>query len=493
MDVRMPDGRLIKNVPEGTSKAELMYKLKQSELTPEYKPDMSAGDAFLVGAGESLTGLGRGVKNIYATITGNEEMQGDISSQDKESARLMAPIRSAYPAATLAGNMAPGLATMPLSGGLLAQAVIGSVLGAADYNENQGLQGLIGGALSGVGYGIGKGISRMAGSAKAVKAPILGERGRLASRADDIGYTILPGQRHDSMPLKQLEASIKSSPFSSSLVEEGIDKNQKILNRLATKSIGDAGDEIAPHTLGDAAKRIGKVYDDVARSTERVVFDEDTLIRFYDDVAYDNIDQVNHYIKRFPGLDDGQMSGKDAADLRQVLQKAIRGATMTKPSAVDDLVDLQKIIMRSIEDANPGSKDMLRQAGTQWRNLKALERGKSVTKGNVNPRSLDTALRKADKGGYLRGRDTSDYYDAVRMSQMFGDVVGDSGTATRQHIAALMQDPTIAMTGVAMRPVIRKYLQSGGGAAAGLLGAFPGTTRAGSTGAGAFRAGLMGQ
>ena len=115
-----------------------------------------------------------------------------------------------------------------------------------------------------------------------------------------------------------------------------------------------------------------------------------------------------------------------------------------------------------------------------------------MTKGNVNPRSLDTALRRLDKGGYLRGRNNSDYYDAVRSANMFSDVVGDSGTSTRSWAAMLASNPQMALQALALRPVAKQYLKSGGSPAAmALMGAVPGSARGGAVGAGAGR-GLLG-
>jgi hypothetical protein len=67
----------------------------------------------------------------------------------------------------------------------------------------------------------------------------------------------------------------------------------------------------------------------------------------------------------------------------------------------------------------------------------ALEKGAAVGKDwEINPRSLDTALRGMYKGEYLRGRGanneaTQKVFDTVRLGNLLNDGIPNSGTATR--------------------------------------------------------------
>ena len=51
MDVRMPDGTIITNVPEGTTKAQLMAKLGQAPEQPSF---MRASAIFPIGVDERI-------------------------------------------------------------------------------------------------------------------------------------------------------------------------------------------------------------------------------------------------------------------------------------------------------------------------------------------------------------------------------------------------------------------------------------------------------
>ena len=495
MIVQLPNGQTAE-FPDSMSRAEVEYAITNSNIEPEYAPESGPIDAALVSAGESLTGYGRGIQNLYGKAVGDEGLQADLAVEDAEANRLMAPVREEYPVSTTIGPMLPGLATMPLGGGLLTQAGIGAGIGAADYGESQGSQGMLGGLLSGAGYGIGKGAQNIYNVVRHPGQGLTGEAARLAGRMDDLDMTLLPGHQTGSLPMQQLDASIKSTPMTSGLVEEGMNANTRTINRLAAESIGEAGEEITPDMLGNAATRIGRVYKTIADDVDEVVFEGKTLQEFYDVASEDTTKLIDRYIARFPGLGSGKMQPDEWMKLRQVMAKDSRGAWKNNPSIAEDLDELEDIMLDALEASSPNDvRGALRQAGNQWRNLKVLERGSTVTKGNVNPRSAHTGLKSADKRGYMRGGNKSDYYDAVRAANQFSDVVGDSGTATRSWLQRLTENPlqTLALSHV-VRGASRGYLNSSGPTQtfyAGLLGTFPAGSGAGQVGAATARSGIL--
>ena len=79
---------------------------------------------------------------------------------------------------------------------------------------------------------------------------------------------------------------------------------------------------------------------------------------------------------------------------------------MNNPAVADDLIDFKSHMHKALTKASPEQAEALRVAGKQWKNLKALEAGNSVTKGNVNPRTLSSKLNRIDKGGFKRDRNT---------------------------------------------------------------------------------------
>ena len=94
-----------------------------------------------------------------------------------------------------------------------------------------------------------------------------------------------------------------------------------------------------------------------------------------------------------------------------------------------------------------------RHARKLWKNLVTLEKpGVLRTEtGDVSARTLANRLAKQDKRGYRYEENTSDLYDAARMSQQFRPPVGDSGTATRLSWSKALRDaPMVAPLALGM-------------------------------------------
>src|SRR5687767_5107795 len=71
MDVRMPDGTVIKNVPEGTTKSELQRKLDARSAQPQAAPPKRGLNVPLAGPMGLALDLGvTGLRNTAATLYG---------------------------------------------------------------------------------------------------------------------------------------------------------------------------------------------------------------------------------------------------------------------------------------------------------------------------------------------------------------------------------------------------------------------------------------
>jgi hypothetical protein len=157
-DVRMPDGTIIKNVPQGTTKAQLMAKLQQQqqqqqsfsvdnaidnsyfdptqEIVNAYKKDvvrpratndMSGGERFLAGIGRGMVQLPRGIGQLLGAYS-----QAEIDQFKKQDADLMATPQGGL--GDFTGQMATGLA-LPVKAPMINNpivnlAVVGGAYGA---------------------------------------------------------------------------------------------------------------------------------------------------------------------------------------------------------------------------------------------------------------------------------------------------------------------------------------------------------------------------
>lgn len=165
MDVRLPDGTVIRNVPEGTTRAQLVQKLQSNGMNvpkewmatarplPKDEPidpteGMSGTDKFLSGVGKSMVDVVRGVRQYLP-----ESVGGLTNEQIAEARALDAPLMrtGAGMAGNVAGNVAmavpaafvPGAATVP------GAALVGAGYGALQPGVNAG-ERLTNAAIGGV-------------------------------------------------------------------------------------------------------------------------------------------------------------------------------------------------------------------------------------------------------------------------------------------------------------------------------------------------------
>ena len=445
------------------------------DAVPDYRQAFQGGNALTDYANSGafqLDKLQRGGQNLYAKATGNEGRQAELAAEQQQRDAYLAPIAERSPIASFAGRAAPGLATAAVPGGLLAQVGMGAGLGGLEFDENQGANAAFGGALSGAGYGLG-GLLSKAGNvvrATAKRQPAGGASGvnaDMVKKADKLGMKLLPGDIADSRQLRQIDVGIKRNPATSSLIEEGVEQNQRILNKTAIEAMGETGDEVSENMLAKAARRIGDQYDGLLSDVDEIALDTDTLQLALDEMAQDSLPYIERYIKRFPSLQRGFISGKEAGRLRNLIQKDSKLVSKNFKADPDDLNRFQNLILEAAEDASGSNKDVLKTAGQQWRIMKTLERGNTVTRGNVNPKSLRSGLAQRDtrfKRGLLEDQkipeDLERLYDAAKVSNHFTDIVGDSGTPTALQAADFL-DPKTFLQRQLLRRGAKRYLESG--------------------------------
>lgn len=119
MDVRMPDGTIIRGVPEGTSQAELMRRLNKMRNPPPVEPPpnptqgMSRTQRVLANVGAGMADLGLGARQLYTDITGTPEEQAAIQREVDEKRKrdeMLAESTTGGSLLQMAGNVAPTLA-----------------------------------------------------------------------------------------------------------------------------------------------------------------------------------------------------------------------------------------------------------------------------------------------------------------------------------------------------------------------------------------------
>lgn len=510
MRVVTEDGRILE-VPDGANQKEIdlivddYYRTKVGGDPTEPMDRLSA-----VGAGveDKLMDFKEGAQQAYYNRL--HPFQGEPLLEDLEQERMAreseyAPIAEQHPLETTVGQMVPAAATALIPGGIAAQAGISAgyeglqygeetdPLEAAGYGAAGALAGsmaprvfkLITGAAEGMGQRGMRIAQRMAGNVpqggfrSGMQKDLPEVDKRLLTRADELDLFTFPSMRKGSKPLAQLEGSAKSSPFLSGMTEDQIRHNQKTLDRLALRKIGDTGDEFTDDTFGDAADRIGAVYDNVAKGKD-IPVQMDDLNALRKDLTEEAEVLLDSYIRKYPELEYGIISGYEFNRLRNLVSKNIRQHLKKPDGDPEGISKIQDVLDEGLKMVAPDALDELRVAGQQWRNLKALEATGSLSKEyHVNPRSTWNRLKAFDKGGTTRGKKKDDYYDALRIGRRYADLftvdpAQTSQTATHEWLMQVARNPKSAAGGLLMRPIYQNYLESGGDLGyARMLGAVP--------------------
>ena len=73
-----------------------------------------AGESMLIGAGKTLTDIGRGAQKLYYGATDNEQALAELKAKAAEEQGWYDQLSQENPWSTMAGEMLPYLATAPL-------------------------------------------------------------------------------------------------------------------------------------------------------------------------------------------------------------------------------------------------------------------------------------------------------------------------------------------------------------------------------------------
>lgn len=305
----------------------------------------------------------------------------------------------------------------------------------------------------------------------------MGAPGRLIRRADDLGLQMPPGVRYQSDNLRRLEAGLSSNPQYAAPFDAIRQNNASQITDLMAQKMGlPAGTkEISPEIFGAAIDRIKGGLDDVGEQIGRVKIDKaarkelNALMGQATNTVAPN-PELASIIGRLQKAHDfnAGTSGKELMNLRSILLKQSQGAWKSGKAqlgeGLDGVIDvLDGMAERS---AGPQLSQQWAELRNQWRWAKMFEKGSTFNEatGKVNIGSLRSQLRRDPT--YLRGRDITDavgddLLDAARFSVLGRDIVGDSGTATRLNMLAMIRNPIeSAATGLS-RPLVNAYVGAG--------------------------------
>lgn len=507
MDVRMPDGVVLRGIPDGTSKQQIMSKYNQSKLkkqnpseydpkSPEFKAKygalsgMSDDDVFMAGAGKAVVDTGRGLKQIGSwladKVTGGNRYETSVANQDEVNARdaeLMASGNG------LGGNITGNVATMLLPAGAAARApgVVGKV-GQAVVNpqsikaaaavgagmgalqpvgtdesrlKNVGIGALTSGATQGVVQGIGK-------IAQPVKSALSPVDDNAVKTLESAGVKLDAAQKTGSERLAQLKRFLGDNPVTASGQVKQAEQTASSFTRAALKTIGENADAADETTVANAFDRIGKEFDRIATSNPITADNKllNDLVKVSQGASAELetaqsaviTRQVDEIVNK---AGSGKIDGKAYQSIKGVLDRISGG-----PNA--QLGHWARELRSSLDDALERSASQsdisaLKTARTQYRNLQGVVKAVKPD-GNVSPSKLYNAMNTNAYGGkkaMATGRGTDLMKLAKAGSRIIPERMPNSGTPSRAMLQAAAPTLVGAGYGFSQDPSLEGALKGG--------------------------------
>lgn len=454
----------------------------------------------------------------------------------------MAAIQGAHPWAYAGGHLAAGVPLMAAAGPSIAgQAIAGAALGGLASSENPIEAALTGGAI---GAGVGAVAGAIPSMAQRVSSRLMrsslerditaavSEAPRPASTfdglfqqglADDLatgaanditmggvsfpassprwqmitemadrqGIILTPGEKFNSMPLKQVEAGMESNPFTNSAVMRPIrEANQATINRRvneAMQSVFPEGTaltsnmaEVGPETVGAFRQQLGqnfnKIYNAAGNIPAQEIAQKMAPVMLTPEGMTYNADKILGTI--LSRTVNNEMTPQVLSDTRNFLSGMAYDlgrapGSQMQANVYNSMVQaLDNIVQERIGPEMAGQLTDTRQG---WRLLLALEKGNQVVKenGNVMPGALYSAIRRGYRDeslglAPLRAKSESqnkalgNLIETLRVTAANPRAVGDSGTATRMALNSFLQNPVTNSLQAVVGPAISKaYMQAG--------------------------------
>lgn len=394
---------------------------------------------YLAGAGKFFSDAGTAAKQMVGAEGADQEAE--------EARRLDQALMQTK--AGIGGNLTGALATAaPLAFVPGANTLAGSAAAGALQSALQPTVGdesrlgnmALGGALSGGVHALGKGIGI---AAKGAKQQLSAYKQGLAAKAENLGAQLTTGKKLGSNALQKMEASFESHPATAAKYANIKSHNQALLNKFGAEAIGETGESLSDDVIGQAFNNIGAKFDAAKGST----------ISLGKEFASGVQAAKNKYVSVVGGRGDNTLNGiiddsmalakkgvltgddyiKNRSALSAMSRDAYRQGNSRLAKAVDEVIDsFDDAAQRSI----PGASKQLKEARQQWRMLSVIKDARNGE--NLSAAKLAGKLSKNDPKGFTRGDNQGGLYTMVRFGKNFPDVVGDSGTATRQSMQQMV-------------------------------------------------------
>lgn len=410
MDVRLPDGTIVKNVPDNITKPELVNRLVAAGYAKSLggtdvsaqAPSASFGGRVLEGIGQGLTNLGRGVK----------QRLGMMSEQEvAEARRVDAPLLNTGGGilGSVIGQAAPAVAASILPGAntLVGSTAVGGVMGAFQptvEGEDVASNVVKSGLFAGGGHLLGK----------AITGPIANRntgprRAMIDTAQTKYGIDLPASVRTNNKPLAYLESQVASTPGGGRMADM-LQRSNEQYARAVMREAGAPGELATQGALDTARRGTQQAYQqlwsqNIVKADQQLLDDfvnaqdlaNRTLTPEKARIVQRQIDNILTKIK--PGdVIDGDV-------YQMFLRPEIRGAATGDSSLKMPLKQVQRALdaaaMRSLSNADVSAEQKLNYQYAVQKQLQGAVREAEARGGTFSPAAVKGATRQMNTGNIV--------------------------------------------------------------------------------------------
>ncbi len=480
MDVNLPNGKTLRNVPDGTTKAEILARLraagedvswaldKQPSGAESLAKETGIGEAVLVAAGKKTNDILNGLTQLYLGARGEDKALSGLATNVQGGNDAYAALRQQRPFATGLGEAIPAMAVPGAGASYGGAALAGALPELLSYGDaaDRAKRGGVGAAGGMVGRAIG---SLLGTVLKPAGAGVNADAAAMQA-GKRIGFKPLAGQATQNPALLNVENYLARSAGSSGTMQGIAQAQREAINSAAAKSVGQSGDDVSASLLDAASKTIGRDFDRLQAVTAPKLGND--FMSALTDIETANAargsfrsPQIDKLIDK--GLDlaaQGNLSGRAYKEIRSQLSgeasSAFKGGDSTLGQAL-------KTIRGSLDDAaeqslSKADQEAWKTARSQWGNLKVLLKGNVAEAGDVSAARVAQQLR-AQGPGFRTGNVNGPLADVARIGEAFkGPLNPNSGTLMASGPLSWATAPVnFAAVQVYTMPVIQKWLRDG--------------------------------
>lgn len=438
MDVRMPDGVVVQNVPDDISQSELLalYNKSKTPSGPQTMPslvgpDLGWGKSLAVGAGRTVDRLIAGGKQMVNAVTGDAAANEALAKEQAFKDAAYKPLENRQPVKLGLGEGLPAaIASAPFTGGLGPLGTIGmgaltsALPEALSYGtpEERLARALKAAAAGAAGTAVGVGATKLLQPFSAAKRL----PGQAMDAADNLNVRLTAGEVTQNPALQNLENWLSRTPGYSGKMADLKAANQAALNSTAARAMGQTADNLGEDVFAAANSRLGSEFTRLSRAAS-----PDAASQPFMD-ALTKVDATNLARKSYiradiakqvdKGLElaaQGKVSGEAYQAIRSELGSAAQSAYKSGDSTLGEaLKTIQKGLDEAANDSlSAADREAYALARKQWAAYKTLTKGAVSEGGNVSPARLASAMRTNNPDAFRRGAVDSPLMDIARLGE----------------------------------------------------------------------------